>query len=145
MRRQMQQLSLYKEHLRLTHTNKNAADRWISTTNLSISSSLSVKDVSYCIFPHSKRDCRGSGLKAFSLEGWAWLLKVTREQHSMFCFYRANGKLLMLYQGFFKHSNFLSSQLDQTGLSVSILDRDPHQSKNTGSRRLVICRYLVGT
>lgn len=62
------------------------------------------------------------------------------------CFFnRDNGKLLMLYQGFSKHSNFLSSQLDQTGLSVPILDRDPHQSNNTGSHRLVICQYLVGT
>lgn len=63
----------------------------------------------------------------------------------MYCFYKENGKLLTLYRGFSKHSNFLFSQLDQTGLSVPILDRDPHQSSNTGSHRLVICQYSVGT
>lgn len=81
----------------------------------------------------------------FSLEGIARLRKVKWIRHMMYFFHRDNGKLLMLYQGFSKHSNFLSSQLDQTGLSVPILDRDPHQSNNTGSHRLVICQYLVGT
>lgn len=87
--------------------------------------------------------------KHFNLECFAWLGKVFTckarcVRHTMY-FDRDNGKLLMLYQGFSKHSNFLSSQLDQTGLSVPILDRDPHQSNNTGSHRLVICQYLVGT
>lgn len=65
--------------------------------------------------------------------------------HMMYSFYRENSTLLVLYQGFSEDSNFLSSQLDQTWLSAPILDRDPHQSNNTGSHRLVICRYLVGT
>lgn len=58
---------------------------------------------------------------------------------------RDNGKLRMLYQGFSEHSNFLSSQLDQKGLSVPILDGDPHQSNNIGSYRLVLRQYSVGT
>lgn len=62
----------------------------------------------------------------------------------MCCFYPDNSKLLIFYQGFSKLSNFLS-KIDQTGLSVSIPDRDPHQSSNTGSHRLIISAYFVGT
>lgn len=81
----------------------------------------------------------------FNLDVFSWLRKVKWVRHTMYYFYRDNGKLPMLYQGFSTHSNFLFSQLDQTGLSVPILDWDPHQSNNTDSHRLVICQRLMGT